>query len=311
MHVVAIGGGHGLSRTLLGLKAVADEVTAVVTVADDGGSSGRLRRDLGVAPPGDLRMALWALANNRQLADLLQYRWDRGELIGHALGNLIIVAMADLYGADLVTALDRLGAELDIRGAVLPCTTTPLVLHASRDGLHVTGQVQIAKGGTPERIWIEPERPTPTPRALAAIADADLVVLGPGSLYTSILPNLLVPEVAEALHDSSAPLVLVGNIREQPGETEGMTLAEHVDAIAEHVPGLRLDAVVAHAGPAPTGPGRRLDPTPLHDHPLVGHVSVADLLDGEDGHDPARLGTALLALLDGLTPRTTEPGATG
>ncbi len=300
MHVVAIGGGHGLSRSLLGLKQVADRVSAVVTVADDGGSSGRLRRDLDVAPPGDLRMALWALGENRQLADLLQYRWDRGELIGHALGNLIIVAMADLFGEDLVMALDRLCAELEVRGEVLPCTRTPLVLHAQRDGMHVSGQVAIAKGGTPERIWIEPEAPEATERVLQAIGACDAIVLGPGSLYTSVLPNLLVPAVAEAVRESPAPVVLVANMREQAGETDGMTLVDHVEALAGHVPGLRLDAVVAHDGPAPSGEGKLLDPALLAGHPLVGRLHAADLLDGDDGHDPTLLAHALRELLADL-----------
>ncbi len=307
MHIVAIGGGHGLSRSLLGLKDACDRVTAVVTVADDGGSSGRLRRDLQVAPPGDLRMALASLATNEQLAALLQYRYEKGELIGHALGNLIIVAMTDLFGDDLVLALARLGDELGIRGAVLPCTPTPLVLMARRGDRDVTGQVQIAKGGTPDRVWIEPREPEASPAVLDAIGSADGVVLGPGSLYTSIIPNLLVPQIAHAIRDGGAPVVLVANMREQVGETDGMTLADHVDALVDHVPGLRIDAVLAHAGPEPSGEGKLLDPDVLVGHPAVGRVITTDLLDGDDGHDPTLLAASLLKIVRELQ----GPGAPG
>ncbi len=297
---VAIGGGHGLSRSLQGLKLVADEVTAIVTVADDGGSSGRLRRDLGVAPPGDLRMALAALANDDELARLLQYRFGEGELEGHSLGNLIVVALADLLGGDLVRALDRLGQALDVPGRVLPCTPTPLVLHGHRAGYPIEGQVELATGGTPDRVWIEPSDPPATPLALEAIAAADVIVLGPGSLYTSVLPNLLVPEIGAAVAASTVPVVLIANLREQLGETEGLTLADHVEALHSHLHDLRLSAVIAHAGPRPAGGGQPLDPTVLQGRPDLGLVHVTDLLDGDDGHDPARLAEAVRSVVADL-----------
>lgn len=284
---VAIGGGHGLSRTLDALARVVDHVTAVVTVADDGGSSGRLRRDLDVVPPGDLRMALAALARDRELADLLQYRFPRGELAGHSLGNLVLVALHDLAAGDVVDALDRLARVLDVPGRVLPCTTVPVTLRARTADGEVTGQVAVAVTPRLERVWLEPEAPPATAAVVAAIRRADLVVLGPGSLYTSVLPNLLVPGVARAIAAANCPTVLVANLREQPGETEGMTLADHLDAFAAHVPEVAIDVLVAHAGDAPSGVPLQVDGADLGAR--VGRLLTADLLDGHDGHDPSVL----------------------
>jgi uncharacterized cofD-like protein len=303
VRAVAVGGGHGLARSLQALPRVVDEVTAVVTVADDGGSSGRLRRDLGVLPPGDLRMAVAALARDEDLARLLQYRFDRGELGGHSLGNLILVAMQDLAEGDVVRALDRLGRFLGVPGRVLPCTTTPVTLHAttSASAGPVTGQAAVAATPRLRRVWLTPddgsELPLATPEAVEAIAGADLVVLGPGSLYTSLLPNLLVPGIANALAATSAPVVLVANLREQPGETEGMTLTGHLDALEAHVPGVLVDVLVVHDGAAPHGPGRPLacDVDGLTDR--VGRLVERDLFDGDDGHDPAALAAIFTELL--------------
>lgn len=298
---VAIGGGHGLSRTLEALRRVVDDVTAVVTVADDGGSSGRLRRDLDVVPPGDLRMALAALAGDEQLAALLQYRFDGGELDGHSLGNLVLVALRDLAAGDMVAALGRAGRLLDVPGRVLPCTPTPLVLHAETDGGERSGQAAIARDRPPRRVWIEPADAPVTPAVPAALAGADLVVLGPGSLYTSLIPNLLVTGVASAVAGADAPVVLVANLREQPGETEGMDLDDHLAALAAHVPGLGLDVLVAHDGRAPAGPGRplRSDGDPGGAALPVGRVVTADLIDDGDGHDPRALAGVLAALRRG------------
>jgi uncharacterized cofD-like protein len=296
---VAIGGGHGLSRSLDALARVVDHVTAVVTVADDGGSSGRLRRDLDVVAPGDLRMALAALAQDRELAELLQYRFPRGELAGHSLGNLVLVALQDLAAGDVVDALDRVARLLGVPGRVLPCTTVPITLHARTADLEVTGQVAVAVTPRLERVWIEPDSPPATAAVVAAIRRADLIVLGPGSLYTSLLPNLLVPGVARAVAAASCPVVLVGNLREQPGETEGMTLADHLDAFADHVPDVGVDVLVAHEG---VGPARWGTPLVVDDAALasrVGRVVAADLLDGDDGHDPAVLARTLADLLGG------------
>lgn len=296
--VVAIGGGHGLSRSLDALARIVDHVTAVVTVADDGGSSGRLRRDLDVVAPGDLRMAVAALARDRELAELLQYRFPRGELAGHSLGNLVLVALQDLVDGDIVDALDRLARLLDVPGRVLPCTTVPVTLHARAGDEQVTGQVAVQTTPRLEKVWLEPAAPPATGAVVAAIERADLVVLGPGSLYTSLLPNLLVPDVARAVAATSCPVALVANLREQPGETQGMTLGDHLDALAEHVPEVTVDVLVAHDGPDAAGGG-----TPLHVDEAdlagrVGRIVAADLLDGRDGHDPVALGRCLAELLE-------------
>jgi uncharacterized cofD-like protein len=298
LRAVAIGGGHGLSRSLRALREVVEEVTAVVTVADDGGSSGRLRHDLGVLPPGDLRMALAALARDERLAELIQYRFDRGELAGHSLGNLIIVALRDLEG-DVVAGLDRLARLVAAPGRVLPCCAGPVDLHGRTSEGELTGQAAIA--GTPglERVWLSPADQGATPGVVTAITEADLVVLGPGSLYTSLLPNLLVEEVAEAVRARRGPAVLVGNLREQPGETEGMGLVDHLDAIERHVGPLSLDALIAHEGPYPSGPGKPLDVDLDELEQRVGRVLRCDLVDGADGHDPEALAAAFRQLLVG------------
>ncbi|MFA9428834.1 uridine diphosphate-N-acetylglucosamine-binding protein YvcK [Egicoccus sp. AB-alg2] len=294
---VAIGGGHGLARTLAALPEVVDEVTAVVTVADDGGSSGRLRRDLGVLPPGDLRMAVTAMARQRQLARLLQYRFPRGELGGHSLGNLVLVALQDLVGGDLQAALDELCRVLEVPGRVLPCTTTPVVLHGSTDDVEVRGQAAVASTPRLRRVWLEPDAPLAAPDVGPAIAAAELVVLGPGSLFTSLLPNLLVDGVAAALATTAAPVVLVANLREQPGETEGLGLRDHLDALRAHVPNLRIDVCVAHDGPPPKGVGEPLRGDELRGQ--VARVVTTDLLDGADGHDPRALAAVFADLLAG------------
>lgn len=293
LRAVALGGGHGLSRTLQALARAVDHVTAVVTVADDGGSSGRLRRDLGVIPPGDLRMALAALSPAPRLVEVLQYRFSRGELDGHSLGNLLMVALEDLNGGDVVTALDELAGFLGIEGRVVPCTTTPVWLHADAGGDHVSGQAVVTGTTRVDRVWLEPADAPGTPAAVAAIGAADLVVLGPGSLYTSLLPNLLVADIGDAVRAAAAPVVLVANLREQPGETEGMTLVDHLEALEQHVPGLPLTCVVVHDGSDPQGPGRalRTDVDTIAGRGI--QVVVADLLDGDDGHDPGALAAVL------------------
>lgn len=294
---VAVGGGHGTARTLRALESVADHVTAVITVADDGGSSGRLRRDLGVPAPGDLRMALTALAPDSELAGLVAHRFDRGELAGHSLGNLLLVALLERCEGDLITALDRLAVLLGARGRVLPCTSQPVSLHAIAAGGDIRGQAAVAATPRIERVSLDPPAPAAPIQVLDAIGRADLVVLGPGSLYTSVLPNLMVPAVADALTSTPAMVALVANLRAQPGETEGMGLADHLDALREHVPALRIDVLVAHDGAPPRLPVRPLDPGEAVGHPLIGRVVTADLLDGADGHDPATLATVLAGIV--------------
>lgn len=293
---VAIGGGHGLHRTLQALARIADDVTAIVTVADDGGSSGRLRRDLGVLPPGDMRMALAALCDAPDIVELLQYRFGSGELEGHSLGNLLLVALTDLAGGDTAAATATAAALFGIRGRVLPCTSVAVTLHAESEVGRIEGQRVVTRTPRVERVWLEPQELPVTPTAAEDIAAADLVVLGPGSLYTSLLPNLLVPGITDAVVRCSAPVVYVANLREQPGETEGMDLRDHLAAIRDHVPDLTIDVVLAHEGPEPKGPGHRLQPD-LQAVPGGGRLWSADLLDGQDGHDPVLLGNALLTIL--------------
>ncbi|MFN2557691.1 MAG: uridine diphosphate-N-acetylglucosamine-binding protein YvcK [Nitriliruptorales bacterium] len=294
---VAIGGGHGLSRCLRSLTYIVDHVTAVVTTADDGGSSGRLRRQLGVLPPGDLRMALAALSPRGDLVRLLQYRFKSGELQGHSIGNLMIVAAADLDDGDAVAGLDFIASLLEIRGQVLPCTPVPVQLCGQAERREITGQVAIARSRGVERVWLEPQGPPGTPEAVDAIAAADLVALGPGSLFTSIIPNLLVPAIRAAVVASECPVVYICNVREQRGETEGLDLPAHLTALLDHAPGLALSAIVAHTGPRPPCEERPLRADREELAPFTSSVVLTDLLDGDGGHDPRKLAGALDHLL--------------
>lgn len=300
--VVAIGGGHGLSGVLTGLRALGLAPTAVVTVADDGGSSGRLRRDLGIIAPGDLRMALLALARNTALAETLSHRFRDGELAGHALGNLMLVALAEQEGG-FVGALRRAGELLDCQGAVLPSTTMPVELHAEAAGQHLDGQVRVQTAGSQiERLWLEPAAPFACREAVAAIEQADLVLLGPGSLFTSVIVNLLVPGIAQAVATTPAQVVHVANVRTQVGETTGLDLDDHLSALLDHLHGRTLDATIVHDGPVdPESVGEPLQAAPGVDG--LGQVLAADLVQRDDAgrpgesHDPLRLAEVLTGLL--------------
>lgn len=302
--VVAIGGGHGLSRSLAALRLMQARTTAVVAMADDGGSSGRLRRSMGVLPPGDLRKALSSLLPDLELATWLEHRFDDGELAGHSLGNLMLIGLQDIRGGDLVSALERLGDLLGALGRVLPSTVEPIELIADGPDGQVRGQAAISRSSGHRRVHLDPSDADATPEAVDAIMDADLVVLGPGSLFTSILPNLLVPGVAQALQTTPAPIVLVANLREQPGETSGLTLADHLDIVTDHLPGRMVDVLVVHEGSHPSGPGTRLHAPDAH--PTVRRVVTADLLDGDDGHDPAALATVFAQLAATVDRATSE-----
>ena len=301
--VVAIGGGHGLARGLQALQLLDVEPTAVVTAADDGGSTGRLRRDLDIIAPGDLRMALLTLARNRPLASALEHRFARGQLEGHALGNLLLVALAEQRDGDFLAALDVAAGLLDCAGRVVPSTAAAVHLKARVAGEQVDGQAQVATAAGPiERVWLEPADPQVTAEAAAAVGGCDLVVLGPGSLFTSVIANLLVPGLADALGSTSGSVVYVANILTQRGETTGLTAQQHVDALITHVPGLTLDTVILHSGPVGVGAG---DPVGQDlDHPRVGAVVRADVVardaDGRPGlsHDPARLADVLAPLIE-------------
>lgn len=237
LRVVAIGGGTGLSTMLRGLKEHTCNITAIVTVADDGGSSGRIRDDLGILPPGDVRSTLVALADTEPLMEtLFQYRFSWGEgLQGHSFGNLFIAAMTDITG-DFEEGIRAFSKVLAVRGRVLPSTLDSVRLGAVyADGSSVVGESCIpAQGKKIQRVFLEPAAAKALPEALEAIGQADVVVLGPGSLYTSILPNLLIPGFVEALRSTSALRIYVCNVMTQPGETDGYTASDHVHALLRH-----------------------------------------------------------------------------
>lgn len=251
--VVVIGGGTGLSVLLRGLKEYTSNLTAIVTVADDGGSSGRLRGDLGILPPGDIRNCLVALADKEPLMEeLLQYRFSTGELAGHSMGNLLLAALTDTTGG-FDQAVRSLSKVLAVRGQVLPATLSDVTLCAElADGRFVHGESKISNTrGRIKRVFLKPPRCLPLAEALAAIKEADAVVLGPGSLYTSIIPNLLVKGIPEALAKTSAIKIYVCNVMTQPGETGGYTASSHLGAIIAHA-GKFLDYVVLNTGQVPS-----------------------------------------------------------
>ena len=289
--VVALGGGHGLAASLQALRRVSDRLTAVVTVADDGGSSGRLRRDLGVLPPGDLRMALAALCEDdewgRTWSRVVQHRFPGpGDLAGHSMGNLLIVALWELAADDPVHGLDWVGRLLKASGRVLPMSTVPLLIEAtvaSADGTQATVRGQVAVATTAGRIVdvsLAPPGPPACPEALEAIAAADWVVFGPGSWFTSVIPHLLVPDLAKALHSTSARKALVLNLDPQPGETTGFTPEAYLEAFRRHAPDLAIDVVVAD-------PSSVIDPGALQR--AVGNLGASlEVRDVRSTHDPVK-----------------------
>jgi len=232
--IVAIGGGTGLSTLLRGLKEYSANITAIVTVADDGGSSGRLRREIGVLPPGDIRNCLAALADEEKLVtELFQYRFQAGDgLTGHSFGNLFLTAMSEVTG-DLEQAIAASSQVLAVRGQVFPATLSDVRLWAKlADGRRIEGESRItAAEGTIVEIGCTPANPPALPKALQAIHEADYIIIGPGSLYTSVIPNLLVPEIREAIAQRQVPRIYVCNIMTQPGETQGYSVADHIQAI--------------------------------------------------------------------------------
>lgn len=292
--IVVLGGGTGLSTLLRGLKAHTQQLTAIVTVADDGGSSGRLRRSLGVHPPGDFRQCIAALADTEPLVQrLFEYRFgDGSELGGHAFGNLFIVAMTGITGS-FESALRASSRVLAVRGRIVPSTLAHVTLSAElEDDRVMAGESNVPHGNAAiRRVFLDPASPPAFPEAVAAILDADLVVLGPGSLYTSVLPNLLVPDIAAAIETTRAPVLYVANVATQPGETDGYTLRAHVEAIRRHLGREVIDAVLAND---------RLIALP----PDIGVTAVLPDLDGA-GHP--RLVTA--AVIDAARPTRHDPEA--
>ncbi|MDR1449954.1 MAG: uridine diphosphate-N-acetylglucosamine-binding protein YvcK [Propionibacteriaceae bacterium] len=301
--VVAFGGGHGLSAALQALRRVTDKLTAVVTVADDGGSSGRLRRDFGCLPPGDLRMALAALCGDdtegRLWAKVLQSRFEgSGDLAGHALGNLLIVGLWQ-QDVDPVVGLDRVGRLLGAAGRVLPMSTEPLLIRGQVRGCEqdrpdavvvVEGQANVAvTPGQVLSIQLSPSDPPVHPAVLAAVAEADWLVFGPGSWFTSVVPHLLVPQLAEAIRSSPARRLVILNLQ-RSGETAEYTASEHLDVLAGYAPGLVFDAVVADPAFAVEDPGLADRAGRLGGRLIVAPVGQAD---GSPRHDPLLLAATL------------------
>ena len=305
LRAVALGGGHGLAASLAALRRVTDELIAIVTVADDGGSSGRLRRDFGVLPPGDLRMALAALCGDDEWgttwSKVVQHRFGGStwgaELAGHAVGNLLIVALWDLLG-DTVAGLDWVGRLLGVGGRVLPMAAVPLDIVAEVVGADparpdevstVRGQAECATTpGQVRSITLLPPDPPAVPEAVRAVLDADWVVFGPGSWFTSVLPHLLVPELASALHVTTARRLLVLNLAPQPGETGGFSPHKHLEVLASHAPGLTVDVVLADTRAAGTGNLADLEKAAAM---LGARLVMADVAaaDGTPKHDPRLL----------------------
>ncbi|SOC49911.1 conserved hypothetical protein, cofD-related [Blastococcus aggregatus] len=309
LRVVAFGGGHGLAASLAAWRRLTDDVTAVVTVADDGGSSGRIRRELPVLPPGDLRMALAALAGagerEQSLAALLQHRLGgTGGLAGHSVGNLLLTGLVELHGGDTVRALDELAAQLGACGRVLPMADVPLDLVARVEPVDredhaqvrtIRGQVAIATTpGRVREIRLSPADPPVHPAVLEAIAAADVVSLGPGSWYTSVLPHLLVPQLRAALTAAAAKVVVVLNLEPQPGETDGFSPEEHVTVLQAHLGGVPLHSVIADADSVVDRRGL-LSAVRTCGAELV-LAPVAEL-DGAPRHDPVRLSAALASVV--------------
>ena len=289
--VVAVGGGHGCARTLAALRRLGADITAVVSVADDGGSSGRLRRDHDVVALGDLRSALVALTPedgpSSGLRELVAHRFARGDLSGHSLGNLVLLARLEARSGDLLAALADVAALLGAAGRVLPSTTAGVTLVAETSDGEVRGQAAVAATRRIRRVRLEPDDAAAPVGVAAAVAAADLVLIGPGSLFTSLLANLLVPGVAVAL-EAARRTVLVANLREQLGETEGMSLGDHLGVLRSHLPQLRLDAVLADPD-SPLGADVGPDGPPVVTAPLAGPRGIS--------HDPDRLAAALRDLL--------------
>jgi uncharacterized cofD-like protein len=316
--IVALGGGHGLYATLSAARRLTPHVTAVVTVADDGGSSGRLRGELDVVPPGDLRMALAALASDsphgRLWATILQHRFGgSGALAGHPIGNLLMAGLNEVL-ADPVAALDELGRILGVKGRVLPMCPIALQIEADVAGLEsdprmsrvIRGQVAIATTpGKVRRVRLLPSDPPATRQAVDAIMNADLVVLGPGSWFTSVIPHVLVPELAAALQATPARRALVLNLVAEPGETAGFSVERHIHVLSQHAPEFRVNEIVVDAARVPSE--REREQLSRTANILGATVQFAEVSrPGTPLHDPARLAAAL----EGIRLRGMEPGET-
>ena len=294
MRVTGIGGGHGLAVTLRAARTYSDNVQAVVTVADDGGSSGRLSRTLGIPPPGDIRNCLVALSDESNLAELYQHRFTSGPLTGHSMGNLIIAALTELTG-DFAEAVAEAGRHLGARGSVHPATNELLTMRARVEGKVVKGQVAVAQTeGRIQAVYIKPRSPEANPAAVEAIMTADQIVMGPGSLFTSLIATLLVPGIKEALANTKAARVFVLNNRMQTGETWGLDAVTHVEALLAHTGPTSVDCIVVQ-WPVLRGDGVPVDRAAIEAIGL--NVIEADLTNAAGGHDSDRLGKVLSDLV--------------
>jgi len=302
--IVAIGGGHGLSTLLRGLKAHTSNLTAVVTVADDGGSSGRLRESLGILPPGDIRNCLAALSNDEDmLTQLFQYRFSGAqELEGHSFGNLFITALADITGS-FEAAVVESGRVLSVNGRVLPSTLHDVKLVAAMELPHSLNEVRVEgeskipeMAGRVRRVWLEPDNAPAFPPVIKALLNADVIVVGPGSLYTSILPNLLVQDLLASIHASRAVKIYVNNIATQTGETDSFNCSDHVRALEGHIGGDIFDVIVCNDNyTGDLGPASRwvkMDEAALSDR----RTYTADLVDDSHPwrHDSLKLAQVVM-----------------
>ncbi len=305
--VTVIGGGHGLSVLLRGIKSATSNVSAVVTVADDGGSSGRLREELGIIPPGDLRNCLVALADTEPLMEkLFQYRFEGDTtLAGHSFGNLFIAAMNEVTG-DMETALKESSKVLAVKGRVIPASKEHVRLDAiMTDGTVVEGESQIPEAHKRiRRVRLFPKKVAAVPAAIEAIESADAIILGPGSLYTSIMPNLLVDGVADALKKSKAIKIYICNVMTQPGETDRYTAAQHAKAILDHTGRGAIDYVLVNSTPIPEEKWRGMKSKPVEiDEDKVNAMGMglikADLMSASEvgRHDPDKLCAAVMKII--------------
>ncbi|MDY5409740.1 gluconeogenesis factor YvcK family protein [Veillonella caviae] len=322
--IVVIGGGTGLSNLLRGLKAHTSNLSAIVTVADDGGSSGRLRKDFQMIAPGDLRNCLVALAEQEGVMEnLFRYRFEgNNELSGHSFGNLFITALAQVYDGDVEEALEAASKLLRVRGRVIPSSTELIKLSAEMmDGSIVDGESNIPHSGKLiRRVFSTPTNPKPEGAALQAIDEADVIILGPGSLYTSIIPNLLTDKIADHVRASKANKIYIANVMTQPGETSGYSLADHVQAIIDHSGVGIIDTVLANDGPLPIQMVEQYsavgsEPVVIDSKRLkeMGIRTVRATLISADKpaiHDPDRLGKVLMdivyAMKTDMEPRVLE-----
>jgi uncharacterized cofD-like protein len=292
VRVVGIGGGHGLAATLRAARLYSEEIAAVVTVADDGGSSGRLTRELGIPPPGDIRNCLVALSDDEALGVLWQHRFGAGTLTGHTVGNLVIAGLAEMTG-DFCAAVDEAGRMLRAEGRVHPATTALVDLVARvKDGV-VEGQAAVGQTSAPiESVFLRPPDPPANRDAVAAILEADQVVLGPGSLFTSLIATLLVPGIRTAVRETPARRIFVCNSRMQKGETDALDASAHLGALLGHV-GDAVDAVVVQS-PVLADDGVVFDAPALASMGM--EVVEADVTAPDGGHDPQRLAEVLAAI---------------